>query len=83
MLGFGAFGQFAIAQASAEAVISAQVLIDDSGYSDRRKRQKKQQDREFEELHLKRETLRGNIYYAIHPPQEFKLPEFDIGSLLH
>lgn len=81
MLGFGAIGQFALGQTSAEYVIAAQFVLDDASSPERRRKRKKQQDEAFEEIALGREKLRGAIYDAIHPPEEVTAQPFNPGLL--
>lgn len=77
MLGFSALGQFALGQASIQDVISATFILDDSASPERRKKRRKQQEDAVAEIAAKKEQLRGDIYDAIHPPQELVTPQLD------
>lgn len=79
MLGFGALGQFALGQVSTEAIFATQYLIDDAGAPERLRRQRKRQEEEIEAAQNSRDQLRGSIYDAIHPPQEFEPAQFNPG----
>lgn len=77
MLGFGALGQFALGQGPNSIVFLPQLLIDDADTSERRKKRRQQQEDVINELALQKETRRGNIYDALHPPKEFETRQFD------